>query len=420
MTDSRFSQRLDPEDIRRIRLEYRIVDVLQRLGVEAPLRSGDFMISCPRPSHPDSTPSCVVHPSTDRFYCFGCGFQGDVFTLVSELTGVRSLAQIAQLLDAGRSISHFASGAMGWSGAVVPVRRNSEFPDLDRTPLSRVLEVNAEAWQFLTRPHLASLGRGFLARRGIDVTRLESEVGEPLVGYTSADRGALAMHLQQCGFKPDEIVDSGWAVRRDGSLHERFYRRILVPVRDANSHVVGVVGRDITDRARQKYLNTATTVAFTKGSLHYRPNPKAVAPNASIVVCEGPLDALAIATSAARSAYDGLIVPVALSGTAMTSEQAHFILALSPSQPILCPDGDAAGIAAAEKWQAALLSAGRGARYLDLPDGHDPASWLQEHGSLGLAVFAAILPVSSVENSHHRSIPDGRPKRLSEALQIRL
>jgi len=403
MTDSRFPQRLTSEDIRRIRVEHPIVDVLHRLGVDAPHRSGDFMISCPRPSHSDSTPSCVVHPATDRFYCFGCGVHGDVFTLVTELTGLRSLAKIAEVLEAGRPISCIAAGPTGWASATASVARNSEVPDLDRTSLSRVLEVNAEAWRFMTVPRLATRGRVFLARRGIDVSRLESEVGQPLVGHTPADRGALTAHLQQHGFKPDEIVDSGWAVRRDGSMRERFSGRVLVPVRDIDSHVVGVVGRDITERARQKYLNSAATVAFSKGSLLYRPTLAPPAPNASIVVCEGPLDALAIAAAAARGAHAGLVVPVALSGTAMTTEQARLILALSTSQPIMCPDGDAAGLAAAEKWQAALLTARRSPRLLMLSDGHDPASWLQQHGSAGIDAFIAIREAAMDEIRQSRT-----------------
>jgi DNA primase len=294
----------------------------------------------------------------------------------------------------------------------------SEVPEPDRTPLPRVLEVNAEAWRFLTAPRRADSGRLFLARRGIDVWDLEAAVGQPLIGHTADQPAALTAQLRRLGFTADEVVDSGWAVRRDGTLHERFRRRALVPVRDADSHIVGVIGRDVTDRARRKYLNTAKTVAFSKGSLLYRPSLVAPVAEATIVVCEGTLDALAVAAAAEKSAHAGLIVPVALSGTAMTSEQAHLILTMSNRRPIMWPDGDAAGRAAAQKWGMAFISAGREANLLKLPDGHDPASWLKENGVADTELLVKLRQASIHETHRYRSRAIERPLPQSPSPQI--
>lgn len=378
-----YSARLTPDEIASTRARHSIVDVLERAGAQAPGRgSTDFMISCPRPEHEDATPSCAVHPATGTFYCFGCGARGDVFTLVTELTGMSSLARIAELLDSGGQITPAAGVFAAPRVAAVPIGAAIDRPQLDRTPLNRVLEVNEEAWGLLTGPRSADRGRLYLARRSIDVWRLEAHVGQPLIGHTPADRGALSAHLRRRGFSSDEIVDAGWGLRRDDGMIDRLHGRALLPIRDDEARVLGVIGRDITDRAKQKYLNTARTIAFCKGSVLYRPTFALAADGATVIVCEGPLDALAIASAAAQQRQASTIVAVAPSGTALTAEQARQVLAISDRPPILCADGDDAGITASAKWARTFRSLGSATRTVTLPDGHDPASWLASSGTI--------------------------------------
>jgi DNA primase len=377
--------RLSSDEINRVRTQHTIGDVLRRAGIELPGGAGgDFMISCPTTGHDDTTPSCMIHDGSGRFYCFGCGAHGDVFALVREVAGVSSLAQIADLLDAG--------GPLSWRSApsvprVTPVRTiGTDLPALDRTPVQRILDVNNVAWRYLSSARLADQARAHLARRGIDVWQLESQSGTQLAGYTPADYRGLSGHLHRCGFNADEIVDAGWSSRRDGGLVDRFHRRVLFPVRHPDGGIAGVIGRDVTDHARQKYLNTARTAAYRKGELLYQ--PLAGKPHdARVLVCEGPLDALAIASADAASALR--LLPVAPSGTALTSHQAQRIAALSEWTPLVCADGDPAGAAASAKWQNTLRAAGTRPKLVTLPDGHDPASYLQTHGPSALGTLIA-------------------------------
>lgn len=377
--------RLSPEQIRRVRAQHPISDVLRRARIELPAGAGaDVMISCPTPGHEDGTPSCMVHAASGRFYCFGCGTHGDVFTLVRELTGTTSLAQIADLLDSGRAIGR-RNAPIPRRAAPVPAPRPDQ-PLLDRTPLARILDVNNAAWRYLTSERLADQARAYLARRGIDVWQLESQVGTPLAGCTPADHRGLTAHLRRQGFEVDEILDAGWASRRDDGLTDRFHRRVLFPVLHPAGGVAGVIGRDVTDHARHKYLNTARTAAYRKGELLYQPcagSPCAVA----AVVCEGPLDALAIAAADITSGRAIRLFPVAPSGTALTPHQAHQIAALSSRGTIVCADGDPAGVAAGAGWQRLLQSTGARPTFITLPDSHDPASYQAAHGSRALSAL---------------------------------
>jgi DNA primase len=190
------------------------------------------------------------------------------------------------------------------------------------------------------------------------------------------------------GFTADEIVDSGWASRRDATIRDRFRRRLMVPVRDGQDRLIGGYGRDVTDRANQKYLNTAETVTFHKRSAVYRPVVDvALDPHATVVVCEGSLDALAIAATAASAGASAHFAPVSPSGTALTVEHARTVLSVSAKPPLVCADGDSAGLSASRKWVETFMSQARETIVTVLPDGHDPASWLRQEGVDGLRAF---------------------------------
>jgi DNA primase len=382
--------RLSDADIARVRAEHSLVDVLSRLGIDPPARwdgASDYMISCPRPGHRDSTPSCIVHPQTDRWNCFGCGAHGDVVELVRQVEGVTSLHTIAEILDSHRPLRPAPSAASATSGAVRSTVTTSERPDPARTPCERVMAVNAAAWRYLCLPKLAQRGRDYVHGRGIDVTALEAETCQPVVGHTPYQPDGLVTHLRQRGFTDDEIVDAGWGARRDGRLSDRFRRRVIIPVRDQDGHLIGAYGRDITGTANQKYLNTAETIAFHKGAAVYRPSVTQLDPHATVVVCEGSLDALAIAAIAAAAGKSRHYAAATPSGTALTDTQARLVLAISDRPPLVCGDSDAPGLAAAEKWVRTLMAHGRETVVTVLPDGHDPASWLREHGAAGLCAF---------------------------------
>lgn len=382
--------RLSPDQIVRVRSEHPITDVLQRAGVDWPAgpARGEAMIRCPTPGHEDATPSCIVHPDTGTFHCFGCGAHGDVFALIREITGITSLAQAAALLDSRRPITRSAGVPVPRSVAL-PVRPSADGPDLGRTSRDRVLEINAAAWSYLTEERRADQARAYLARRGIDTFRLEARTGTPLAGYTPASRTGLTDHLCRVGYELDELVDAGWTVRRPDGVVDRFHRRVLLPVRDTGGGIAGVIGRDVTDHARSKYLNTPRTLAYSKGELLYRPTP---APRLSpvVIVCEGPLDALAVAAVAATTGRGTVFFAVSPSGTALTTTQALQVAALSPRDPIICTDADAAGATAAATWANALREHDRSPRTVTLPTGHDPASWLAEHGPTGLDVILEL------------------------------
>lgn len=369
-----------------IKARHRLADVAHRSGFDvAP--TGRVMVCCPTPGHDDRTPSLQLDLDRDHYHCFGCGARGDVIDWVRDIEGVDTPNAVA-ILESGRAINavvNAGTSRRSWT------RRRSEPPVLDRTPRQRIVAANKTAWAYYSYGTLHERGVDYLASRGIDVTALEAETQGPVVGHTPSAKtridGLFAV-LTSRGFTATELLDAGLVSRvADGCVIDFHRDRVIVPVRDGDGSVIGLLGRDITGTSPVKYLNPATTAAYQKSRSLYRPSEPALMPDASIVVCEGPLDALAIAAQAAESGVSARFAPVAACGRTLLDFQLDQILAIHPRAPVLAGDGDARGRQANIEWARRMLAKGRETVITEWPDGYDPATWLKTLGADGLSAF---------------------------------
>lgn len=369
-----------------IKTRHRLADVAHRTGFDV-VPTGRVMVCCPTPGHDDRTPSLLLDLDRDRYHCFGCGAHGDVIDWVRDIEGVDAANAIV-ILDSGRAINAVVSAGTSrrsWT------RRSSEPPSLYRTPVQRVVAANEAAWAYYSYGTLHERGAFYLASRGIDVAALEAETHRPVVGHTPSAKtriDGLFAALTSRGFTETELLDAGLATGlADGCVIDFHRDRVIVPVRDGDGSVVGLLGRDITGTSPVKYLNPATTAAYQKSRSLYRPSEPALMPDASIVVCEGPLDALAIAAQAAESGVSARFAPVAACGRTLFDFQVDQILAIHPRAPVLAGDGDAPGRQANIQWARRMLAKGRETVITEWPDGYDPSSWLKTRGPDGLSAL---------------------------------
>ncbi|MCO7218290.1 MobF family relaxase [Klenkia sp. PcliD-1-E] len=253
---------------------------------------------------------------------------------------------------------------------------------VERTLRGRVLELNDFAADFYDSAYADSWAQNYL------VTRLGTDplgTTEHAVGYAPNGWTTLVEHLRDTGATDEELVAAGLATRStSGRLIDRFRDRVMFAIQDDDG-IVGWIGRRNPDRDRHphpaapKYLNTPATVAFTKGhhlfGLH---EARAhLTTGTTPVLVEGPIDALAVTLAGAHQ-YVG-IAPL---GTAFTDVQADLLQAATGSKQaglIVAMDSDAAGRLSAERiyWTIGAKDAGS----LALPDGDDPASFLQVAGA---------------------------------------
>jgi DNA primase len=366
-----------------IKARHRLADVARRSGLDIP-SSGRVMVCCPNPDHHDSTPSMQLDLDGDHYWCFGCPSHGDVIDWVRDIERVDTATAI-EVLDSRRPINAvFASHS---SPRVAPTS-GREPPQLDRTPAERVAAANTLAWQYYSSPTLHERGAAYLDQRGINVAALETELSAPVVGHTPSSKtgiDGLVTFLGRKGFAEHELIDAGLAsCLRDGCVIDFFRDRIIIPVKDNTGAVIGLLGRDTNEISRRKYLNPPTNPTYQKSLVIYRPSRPRLDDQASVIVCEGPIDALAIAAHAAAAGLSRYFAPIAACGRVLSDAQVDIVLAAHPRAPVLAADGDQTGRDANLDWAARMLAKGRESVITTWPEGHDPSSWLADRGPEGL------------------------------------
>jgi DNA primase len=320
-------------------------------------RGRDLWGCCP--FHNEKTASFHVVPDKGFYHCFGCGQHGNAIDFVMAIEGLEFAQAIARLAEL--------------TGLPAPLRAERAAA-VDRT----LYAANAAAARWyagrLESPQGAKAAE-YLAARGLYRLTIE-RFG---LGYAPDQRTALKGALLAEGYNEAQLLEAGLIAvpENGGPTYDRFRDRVMFPIADARGRVVGFGGRTLGE-ARAKYLNTAETPVFHKGALLYglalaRP---AIRERGTVIVVEGYMDVIALAQA-------GLAHAVAPLGTAIGEAQLAQLWQLA-EEPIICLDGDAAGLQAGHRLVERALPAlppGKSLRFAILPPGQDPDSMLRSGGT---------------------------------------
>ncbi|HEX6016323.1 MAG TPA: DNA primase [Geminicoccaceae bacterium] len=319
------------------------------------------------PFHKEKTPSFNVVEEKGFYHCFGCGAHGTAIDFVMAVEGLGfgdALERIADL-----------------TGIPAPRRAAAAKPEPDQ----RLYAANAAAAAWFQSQLTLPAGRdalAYLERRGLG----REAVRDFGLGFAPDERAALKRALAAQGFTEDELLAAGILARPEdgGESFDRFRHRVMFPIAEERGRVVGFGGRALGE-ARAKYLNTSETELFRKGELLYNLH-RAVGPareRRELILAEGYIDVIALSQA-------GFAHAVAPLGTAVTERQLALLWRFAEA-PIVCLDGDRAGLAAAlraAERALPLMRGGRTLRFAVLPDGEDPDSYLRRHGA---AALGAVL-----------------------------
>ena len=332
-------------------------DVVEVIGRRVQLKKAgrEFKACCP--FHDEKTPSFTVSPTKGFYHCFGCGAHGTPIDFLMEFDHMSFPEAVETLANSmGLEVPRTESDR--------PARRYDELFELT----SRVERF----WQNALRENDAAVN--YLKQRGIDGTTAKRfGLGYAVDGWSTL--------LDKFGTSPEAIerlLAAGLIIRKDnGGHYDRFRDRITFPIRDARGRCIGFGGRAMGD-GEPKYLNSPETVLFHKGRELYGlfEARQALRQIERLVVVEGYMDVVALARH-------GIDFSVATLGTATTMDHLNRLFRLTENIDF-CFDGDRAGKQAA--WRAletALpqIREGRQVRFVFLPDGHDPDSFVNEFGS---------------------------------------
>ena len=339
-----------------------LVEIIGR-HVKLTRRGREHLGLCP--FHKEKTPSFNVVEDKGFYHCFGCGAHGTAIDFVMQLEG----------LSFGDALNRLAE----ITGVPAP-RRTAQFQAQAESG-ERLHAANAAASAWFQAQLASAPGReamAYLERRGLD----RATVHAFELGYAPSEGQLLRRALLGQGFTDAELVAAGLVKADDGGeLFAHFRHRLMFPIADERGRTVGFGGRALGD-ARAKYLNTPETELFHKGDLLYNLHrAKASArEQRALVLAEGYMDVIALTQA-------GIAHAVAPLGTAVTERQLTLLWRMAEA-PVVCLDGDRAGLAAAMRAAERALSVMRGGqtlRFAVLPDGEDPDSYLRRHGPEALA-----------------------------------
>ena len=321
---------------------------------------GDFWGCCP--FHGEKSPSFHCEDRKGRYHCFGCGVTGDHFRFLVELEGLSFPEAVEQIAVQ--------------AGVPLPDRDpEAEKRDQERASLHDVMKfATAYFLEKLQAPEGAK-ARGYLRGRGLTA----QTQGAFQIGYAPEGRSALKEFLAGKGIAKDQIEACGLVVFGDDIpvSYDRFRDRIMYPIEDSRGRVIAFGGRAMAADAPAKYLNSPETELFHKGQILYNfaKARKAVQEKGTVIAVEGYMDVIALA----QAGFHHVVAPL---GTALTENQLELLWRMAP-EPVMCFDGDQAGIRAAMRAaDLALphLKPGKSLRFVLLPDGKDPDDLVKASG----------------------------------------
>ncbi len=300
-----------------------IVDVVSQY-VKLQKSGRNFKAACP--FHSEKTASFFVFPEKQSWHCFGaCGTGGDVFSFVMKKEGL-DFSQALRLLaeKAGVTLTHQS-------------QQNVKEEHEKHERLFKINEVAAEYFHYhLLHSQDGEAARQYSEKRGLTDKTIDSFQ----LGYSLDRWDDLSGHLMKSGYKEDEILAAGLIVLRDkGGYYDRFRNRLMFPIRDIKSRVVGFGGRALDD-SLPKYLNSPQTSIFDKSSIVYAIDraQHAIRQKDFSVVTEGYMDAI----TAHQYGFENT---VACMGTSLTEKQISILRKYSHNIAIAL-DADKAGLEA--------------------------------------------------------------------------
>ncbi|MDO4261075.1 MAG: DNA primase [Eubacteriales bacterium] len=348
---SYYSQELVEE----IRSRSDIVDVVSGY-VRLQRKGSNYVGVCP--FHNDRNPSMSVNQPRQMYHCFSCGAGGDVFKFVMEYENLTFPEAVKVLADR--------------AGIELPERDSSPEAKRQSDLKEQILEMNrlaAKYYYYMLRQPDGRQGLEYLKGRELS----DDTIRRFGLGCSSKRGSDLYRYLKSKGYSDGLLKESG-LVQADEKrgMYDKFWNRVMFPIMDARSRVIGFGGRVMGD-AKPKYLNSPETKVFDKSRNLYGLHLARVSRKPNMILCEGYMDVIAMHQAGFNQAVASL-------GTAFTQQQS-VILKRYTDEVLLTYDSDEAGIRAAMRAIPILKEAGLRAKVINMEPYKDPDEFIKALGA---------------------------------------
>jgi DNA primase len=311
-----------------------IVDIIEEYTPV--IQRGDRLV-CLCPFHQEKTPSMSISQEKGVYYCFGCGASGNIFTFVSNMENLDTkgaLERLAQKANVDLKTPNYQKDQELEAGHSMLELAKNLFAGL----LTKALkEGDSEIAQYIFKRKLTS-----------------ETVSSFELGYSPKGNYLLRL-IKEKGLDQKLALKVGLLVEKDGIIRDKFSDRLMVPILDEKSRIVGFTGRSLPNDPnpeRPKYLNSGESKFFNKSNILYglSLHKNQIQKSCKLILVEGNMDVIV-------AHQYGLTQCLASQGTAVTAT--HITNLKKLKVPVyLGFDNDKAGRIAEKKAFQMLIEAG--------------------------------------------------------------
>ena len=338
-------------------------DIVSIIGEFLPLkkRGRNFLALCP--FHGEKTPSFVVSPEKQIYYCFGCGASGDVFSFLMEYEGL-TFSEAIVCLGKKLGINTEKAKVAG---------KGKHVTDEEREKIERLYTIHAFVARYFYRKFYSELGRKafyYTQKRGL----LKETLKTFKVGYAPYHSDELVEQLIKLHYTEEELLLSGILGKNNtGRIYCKFYNRLIFPIENSQGKIIAFGGRSIGNN-EPKYLNSQETPIFKKKNnlfalKHALP---AIKKQNQVLLMEGYMDVISVWQNGVKNSVASL-------GTGFTEEQGRLLLRYC-NEIVVVYDSDDAGIKAALKAIDILKPLEVEVKIATLVGAKDPDDYIREFG----------------------------------------
>ncbi len=383
------------EVIEEVRSKNDIVDVISGY-VRLQKKGSSYFGLCP--FHNEKSPSFSVSRQKQMYYCFGCGAGGNVFTFLMEYENYSFVEALKYLADRG--------------GVKLPEQEYSKEAKERADTKAVLLEINKLAARYYYVQLKQTQGAhalSYLKNRELS----DDTIRAFGLGYSNKYSNDLYQYLKSKGYQSEMLIKAGLiSVDERQGVYDKFWNRVMFPIMDVNSRVIGFGGRVMGD-GKPKYLNSPETVIFDKSRNLYGLNRARSSRKPYFLLCEGYMDVISLHQA-------GFTNAVASLGTALTPGHASLIRRYV-QEVYLTYDSDEAGTKAALRAVPILREVGITARVIRMEPYKDPDEFIKNLGAeafeerIGKARNGFMFSLEVLEKSYDLHTPEGKTEFMREA-----